>query len=157
MDMGAYMGVDGANDHGRAERLIAQGRAARERAEERRRDAETSWLRLQARQAEAHEQLERVRAAGKDAGAVGRFLLPSLDYADRSGVIVAGLRAALELTCGDKGNVQLLDRAAGGLTIAAHHGFDQPFLDFFAVVADDCSVCGRAMAGAEPVPGGGVG
>ncbi|SPL98047.1 PAS/PAC sensor hybrid histidine kinase [[Actinomadura] parvosata subsp. kistnae] len=59
----------------------------------------------------------------------------------------AGLRVALALTGADMGNVQLLDRATGALTIVADRGFQQPFLDFFAVVVDDDgSVCGRALS-----------
>nr|WP_277349898.1 GAF domain-containing protein [Nonomuraea sp. FMUSA5-5] len=63
----------------------------------------------------------------------------------------AGLRVALALTGADMGNVQLLDRATGALTIVADRGFQQPFLDFFAVVDDDGSVCGRALSTGTPV------
>lgn len=54
------------------------------------------------------------------------------------------LEGALELTAADFGNVQLLDRGSGALEIAAHAGFETEFLDYFAIVDDDGSACGRA-------------
>jgi GAF domain-containing protein len=54
------------------------------------------------------------------------------------------LEGALTLAGADRGNVQLLDRATGSLRIAAQYGFDAEFLDYFAVVDDDRSACGRA-------------
>jgi PAS domain S-box-containing protein len=62
------------------------------------------------------------------------------------------LVAAMDLLGADKGNVQLLDPDRGVLTIAAHVGFDQPFLDFFREMsAQDSSACGRALAAGERV------
>ncbi len=43
----------------------------------------------------------------------------------------------------EMGNIQLLED--GVLRIAAQHGFERPFLDFFAAVKDDGSACGRAL------------
>ena len=61
------------------------------------------------------------------------------------------LRAALEITGADMGNVQRADEA-GGLTIAAQVGFERPFLEFFARVDSHTdSVCGRAMAASQRV------
>lgn len=40
--------------------------------------------------------------------------------------------------------MQFVDPASGALRITAQHGFGQEFLDHFAVVDDDRSVCGRA-------------
>jgi hypothetical protein len=54
------------------------------------------------------------------------------------------LEGALSLSGADRGNVQLLDPAAGSLVIVAEHGFGAEFLDYFAVVDDDRSACGRA-------------
>ena len=54
------------------------------------------------------------------------------------------LAFGLELLHADRGNVQLVDPATGALRIAAQHGFDAEFLDYFAVVADNGSACGRA-------------
>jgi signal transduction histidine kinase len=54
------------------------------------------------------------------------------------------LRAALDITAAEKGNVQLCE--AGMLTIAAQTGFDRPFLEFFARVdAHTDSACGAAV------------
>lgn len=58
--------------------------------------------------------------------------------------LAKALEGALELVGADRGNVQILDPATGSLTIAAQHGFDAGFLDYFAVVDDDRSACGRA-------------
>jgi PAS domain S-box-containing protein len=55
------------------------------------------------------------------------------------------LDAAIEITHADMGNVQLLDAATGQLRIAAHRGFDGPFLDFFNAVHSGIAACGSAM------------
>jgi len=54
------------------------------------------------------------------------------------------LEFALRLLHAERGNVQLADPATGALRIAAQRGFDQEFVEYFAVVADDRSACGRA-------------
>ena len=54
------------------------------------------------------------------------------------------LEGALALTGADRGNVQILDPTAGSLRIAAQCGFGAEFLDYFAVVDDDRSACGKA-------------
>jgi hypothetical protein len=54
------------------------------------------------------------------------------------------LEKVLSLARADRGNVQIADPASGALRIIAHHGFGAEFLDHFAVVDDDRSVCGRA-------------
>jgi two-component sensor histidine kinase len=61
------------------------------------------------------------------------------------------LDAAIAVTGADKGNLQLLDPDAGALTIAAHRGFDAPFLEFFKHVRDDPSACGAALRSGERV------
>jgi two-component sensor histidine kinase len=62
------------------------------------------------------------------------------------------LHAAIGLLDADKGNVQLLDPSRGILFIAAHQGFEQPFLDCFKEVsAADDSACGRALRYGERV------
>jgi PAS domain S-box-containing protein len=56
------------------------------------------------------------------------------------------LEVAIAVTKADKGNLQLRDPSSGALKIAAHKGFDQPFLDFFATVREDeGAACGRAL------------
>ena len=54
------------------------------------------------------------------------------------------LEGALDLAGASRGNVQILDPATGSLRIAAQHGFGAEFLDYFAVVDEDRSACGRA-------------
>jgi len=62
------------------------------------------------------------------------------------------LTAVIGLMGADKGNVQLLDGERRVLTIAAHQGFEQDFLDFFREVsAADESACGRTLASGERV------
>src|SRR5258707_423836 len=56
------------------------------------------------------------------------------------------LGVAPELLGADKGNVQLFDAARKVLVIAAHQGFEQPFLDFFKEVSAEFDTsCGRAL------------
>jgi GAF domain-containing protein len=57
------------------------------------------------------------------------------------------LAGAMSLAAADRGNLQLVDRAAGSLSIVAEHGFGAEFLEYFAVVDDDRSACGRAAKG----------
>ena len=54
------------------------------------------------------------------------------------------LETVLSLARADLGNVQLADPVSGALRIVAQHGFGAEFLDYFAVVDDDRSACGRA-------------
>ncbi|GIH97005.1 GAF domain-containing protein [Planobispora siamensis] len=97
------------------------------------------------------ERLERLRSDGDGISALRRLFLPAFAQADRGSIPDTGLRATLDLTGAGMGNVQLLDEAAGGLTIAAQHGFDRSFPDFFAVVGDDGTACGRVMRTRAPV------
>jgi PAS domain S-box-containing protein len=59
------------------------------------------------------------------------------------------LDAAIDISHTDMGNIQLLD--GQGLKIAAHRGFEEPFLHFFGLVRDDESACGAALSKAERV------
>jgi PAS domain S-box-containing protein len=62
------------------------------------------------------------------------------------------LRAATDLLTADKGTIQLFDASRKILTIAAHQGFEQAFLNFFKEVsAEDASVCGRALRGGQRI------
>jgi hypothetical protein len=54
------------------------------------------------------------------------------------------LDGALALTGADFGNVQLVDLATGALKIVTQSGFGPEFTDYFAVVDDGHSACGRA-------------
>ena len=66
----------------------------------------------------------------------------------RPGLLVSKiLEGALTLAGADRGNVQVLDSATGSLRIAAQCGFGAEFLEYFALVDDDRSACGRAARG----------
>jgi hypothetical protein len=63
----------------------------------------------------------------------------------RAGSLFAkALEGALTLAGADRGNLQVFDPATGSLRIVAQHGFGAEFLDYFAVVDDDRSACGKA-------------
>jgi GAF domain-containing protein len=64
--------------------------------------------------------------------------------ADAQAVVCEGLEDALWMLRADCGNVQLIDPVSGSLRIAAQVGFSEEFLEYFAVVDDDGSACGRA-------------
>ena len=64
--------------------------------------------------------------------------------AEARAVIDEGLEDALSVLRADRGNVQIVDPASGFLRIAAHAGFSDEFLEYFAIVDDDGSACGRA-------------
>lgn len=61
------------------------------------------------------------------------------------------LDAAIALADADFGNVQLVDPESGALRIVAHYGFGPDFLEYFAVVDDTASACGRSAATGEQV------
>lgn len=65
-----------------------------------------------------------------------------------AGQALAGqaLDGALRLLKADRGNLQVADPATGTLHIAAQCGFDAEFLDYFSVVDDDGTACGRAAS-----------
>jgi chemotaxis methyl-accepting protein methylase/signal transduction histidine kinase len=60
------------------------------------------------------------------------------------------LRAALEITGAEMGNVQRADEA-GGLRIAAQVGFEPPFVEFFACVDSHTDPVGAAMTASHRV------
>lgn len=56
------------------------------------------------------------------------------------------LSATIALVGASKGNIQMLDRERGVLTIATQYGFDRDFLETFRQVSTvDDSACGRAL------------
>lgn len=71
--------------------------------------------------------------------------------AHRRAVLEWIVNAAVQLAHADMGNIQIYDRDAEGLRIAAQQGFDQPFLDYFALVHTRQSACGAALQTREPV------
>ncbi len=64
---------------------------------------------------------------------------------DVDGCLSEILNVAIEISGADKGNIQLLDPATGTLVVAAHRGFEESFLEFFARVTEEDSACGIAM------------
>ncbi len=68
------------------------------------------------------------------------------DGDDVAGCLKEILNVAIEISGADKGIIQLLDPETGTLTIAAHSGFEEPFLEFFANVEDGDSACGAGAA-----------
>ena len=57
------------------------------------------------------------------------------------------LDTTIALQNADLGNIQLYNPEVRGLEIVAQRGFQKEFLDYFRVVRDDASACGRAMHG----------
>jgi len=66
------------------------------------------------------------------------------DASSLSALLPRVLDGALSLMRADFGNVQLRDPVIGSMRIVTQFGFDSRFLDYFAVVEDDHSACGRA-------------
>lgn len=64
--------------------------------------------------------------------------------AEARAVLDEGFEDALSMLRADRGNVQIVDPASGSLRIAAQAGFNDEFLEYFAIVDDDGSACGRA-------------
>ncbi|MDQ0753702.1 hypothetical protein QF034_007933 [Streptomyces africanus] len=62
----------------------------------------------------------------------------------RGAVLKAVLSSTLAVVDTDMGNVQLTDRARGGLRLEEHTGHPPDFVDFFAHVGDDGTACARA-------------
>ena len=60
------------------------------------------------------------------------------------------VNTAIAVTRADRGNLQLFD-ADGALTIAAHSGFDKPFLTFFVTVKNQAAACDEARRRAARV------
>jgi PAS domain S-box-containing protein len=70
---------------------------------------------------------------------------------DLQGSLNAVLDAAVFLTQADKGSIQLLDPSLGGLRLVAQRGFENRFLDLFAVVTKQATSCRAAMERRERV------
>jgi hypothetical protein len=72
-------------------------------------------------------------------------LTKDLRTAPRLGTLLPQvLLGAMALVGGDFGNIQIADPATGSLRLVTQAGFGPEFLDYFAVVEDAHSVCGRA-------------
>lgn len=71
------------------------------------------------------------------------------DYAECLAELVA---TAIAITHADKGNMQVFDHQTGTLRVAAHHGFEPPFLKFFSSVGqEDSAACSAALRSRERV------
>ncbi|MFI8166378.1 ANTAR domain-containing protein [Streptomyces sp. NPDC085931] len=70
--------------------------------------------------------------------------VPASGAPSRSAVLRAVLNHTLTVTDTGMGNVQLPDRARGGLRIEEHTGLTPDFVDFFAHVGEDGTSCARA-------------
>lgn len=70
---------------------------------------------------------------------------------DLAAILDEILELAIDFTGADMGNIQLLDAETGLLRMMAHRGFEQPFLDFWAVVDQESGSCGTAMRLGERV------
>jgi GAF domain-containing protein len=71
------------------------------------------------------------------------FLEREFEPSEGRAMVEAALDAAISAARADRGVLQLA--APEGLRIVAYKGFRQPFLDYFALVNDDVSACGRAL------------
>ncbi|MFI9504732.1 GAF domain-containing protein [Nocardia sp. NPDC052566] len=97
--------------------------------------------------ARAEHFADAVRFAGERPEAMRRLHQMTARLCDGSTVdaLLPGvLEAAMALTGADFGDVQLLDPATGMLLLTTEAGFDAEFCEYFAVVDDDGSACGRA-------------
>jgi hypothetical protein len=117
----------------------------------------TVWLRQSSEQILRESQrvldesarIRHASAGSRRAHAVNDFFARSFALADRREVMESALEAAIAATDADKGNLQLA--GADGLRIVAQRGFEQPFLEYFAAVADGSCACGRALGSGQRV------
>ncbi|MEY2580281.1 MAG: hypothetical protein QOE09_130 [Ilumatobacteraceae bacterium] len=87
-------------------------------------------------------------ATPEDLIAIDRLVHGASGRADRA---AAAALAVLQLAQPDMCNIQIFDRSDESLKISTHHGFQEPFLTYFARVADDSSACGAAMGAGDMV------
>ena len=74
-----------------------------------------------------------------------RALTTDLRTVPRLGTLLPQvLRGAIALVGGDFGNIQIVDPATGSLRLVTQASFGPEFLDYFGVVEDVHSTCGRA-------------
>jgi hypothetical protein len=73
------------------------------------------------------------------------------DAPDTTVMIESALADGLGLMAADRGNVQVFDPATGTLRVVAEVGFEAEFLEYFAVVKDSSSACGRAAHSGQTV------
>lgn len=101
-------------------------------------------LKLSARRRLVAENAALVRLHEVSARLVSEDALPTL--------LQAVVDAAITVTGAAMGTLQLYDKATGSLYLAAHQGFQRPFLDHFQVVNGSCAAsCGAASRRGERV------
>lgn len=109
------------------------------------------WSRARAARVELDASRELLRRT--EPKATGRMLAlcQELHTATAAPVLLdRALEGAMALLGADLGNVQIRHPSDGALTIATSSGFDSEFLEYFAVVADNSSACGRAARQRSP-------
>jgi len=110
-----------------ADRLRASGHEDFARRAERQAD----WVRLDLDMPETARRFYAMVRELRTVTSIGAFYAKVLD-------------GALALTGAERGNLQILGAATGSLRIVAEHGFSSEFLEYFALVNDDHSACGRS-------------
>ena len=133
MSAGQSRNLPGLQEHSEAAYRAAGGQLPPVAAEmlTRRAIHFAAGVRLSMDQPQAVRRLHEVTSGLRAASSLPTFLPGFLD-------------GALALMGADFGIVQLRDPATGSLRIVTQSGFDPGFLDYFAVVDDDHSACGRA-------------
>ena len=77
--------------------------------------------------------------------------MPFLSDTRLEAALLPVLDSAIDATAADFGNIQLRTPEGNHLKIVVQRGFRRPFLEFFAVVADETTCCGAALAGGRRV------
>jgi hypothetical protein len=114
---------------------------------------EANIRRCECRLADARDEAMRGQVTGLLAEeraklATGRVAL----WYSRLAIFAEFVDEATAVTGAGMGNIQVVGPATGASHIVANRGFDLPFLNFFAVVRNDCdSACGAALKRAERI------
>jgi GAF domain-containing protein len=110
-----------------------------------------AWARAYATRAELERRRKRLLSDQPSATRRMLSLSEDLDLAPERPVLLdRALEGAMTLFGTELGNVQITDPASGALTIATSSGFESEFLEYFAVVDDASSACGRAAQQSSP-------
>ena len=131
----------GLDVSGRLRDLLARAEAAQRNSADRLRAVGAEDLALTAEQF-----AEWVRFELAEPESIRRLheVMKKVNGTSRRGLLLdRALDGALSLLGAPRGNIQLVDPATRSLKIVAERGFDVQFLDYFAVVHDDGSACGR--------------
>ena len=130
------MSVNTSQDLGRLDKVLASYRGAWPRPPHgdglaRRLDHLAVYLDLALDEPAAVQQMQDAAAAQRE--------IPRLDA-----VLQTITGTAVDLMGAEIGNIQLVDPRDGSLVLVTQSGFREEFIDHFAVVRDDSSVCGQA-------------